>query len=123
MNVKALIFVPLIYSSFIVSNNPVMEKKLVLYVSILLLSVSFSASAQIYVKIRPIAPVIVRISQPTHTHVWIGDEWEPDGTSYRYSGSHWEEPPHKGDRWNPGHWKHHKTNGHQWIHGNWRGRK
>jgi hypothetical protein len=38
-----------------------------------------SASAQIYVKIRPVAPVIVQTPQPSPAHVWIDEDWEPYG--------------------------------------------
>ena len=81
---------------------------------------SFAAQAQIFVRIRPSAPAKVRPPQPSHLHIWIGNDWVPEGNSYRYSGGHWEAPPHENDRWNHGHWKNHGRKGHQWIRGGWR---
>ena len=88
----------------------------------ILFTVSFSASAQIYVKIRPVAPVIVRPVQPGHDHVWIDEEWEPNGGTYRYAGGHWEAPPHPGYIWRSGHWRRHSHDGEEWIRGSWRRR-
>ena len=101
-----------------------MKKKLVkwLFVIAILFSGSFSASSQIIVKIRPRAPVIVRPAQPSREHVWIDEEWEPNGGNYRYSGGHWEAPPHPGYMWRPGHWRHHGHRGDEWVRGGWRRR-
>ena len=98
-----------------------MKKKLaqLMLFSIIFIGVSFSASAQIYIKIRPVAPIVVRTEQHSPRHVWIDEEWVEEGGNYRYSGGHWETPPHHGDRWYPGHWNHHKEHGDQWIHGRW----
>jgi len=86
---------------------------------IVLFSVSFSASAQIYVSIRPHVPVIVRPPQPSQTHVWVDEEWRPRGRNYRYTGGRWETPPHQGYTRRPGHWQ--KTRrGNIWIQGTWR---
>ena len=42
--------------------------------------ISLSASAQtIYVKVRPVAPVVVRPVAPSPNHVWIAEEWKPNG--------------------------------------------
>ncbi len=84
---------------------------------------SVCVKAQIFVKIQPVAPVIVVSPQPSSFHVWIGEEWEPFGGGYRYIGGHWDKPPHSGDRWNQGHWNHDANKGHQWVRGNWKGRK
>lgn len=101
-----------------------MKKNLIkwLFVIVALFGASFSASAQIYVKIRPAAPVIVRTAQPSPNHVWIEEEWEPNGSSYKYSGGHWEAPPHPGYRWRQGHWRRNGRHGEKWIHGGWRRR-
>ncbi len=89
--------------------------------SALFLGAYWSASAQIYVRVRPIAPVIVRTERPSSAHVWIGEEWNSDGGSYRYSGGHWDAPPHQGDRWGRGHWSHDREHGNHWVNGSWRG--
>lgn len=83
---------------------------------------SFQASAQIYVKIRPSIPVIVRPQQPSPAHVWIDEEWEPNGGAYRYAGGHWAAPPHPGYRWRAGYWRRHNRDGEQWVRGGWRRR-
>jgi WXXGXW repeat (2 copies) len=89
--------------------------------SVLVLAVSFTASAQIYVKIRPVAPVIVRSAPPSPRHVWIDEEWEPRGGQYVYVGGHWASPPHRGWIWVPGHWNR-EGRGEWWVKGHWRHR-
>ena len=84
----------------------------------LFFTVAISASAQIYVSIRPPVPVIVRPPQPTITHVWVTEEWVPSGNSYRYSGGHWVAPPQPGYYRTPGHWVNNK-HGHTWVPGGW----
>ncbi len=98
-----------------------MKKQLIKLLTILVIffTVSFSTSAQIYVTIRPPVPVIVRPPQPSQTYVWIDEEWEPSGRTYRYSGGHWVSPPHPGFIRQPGHWKKHKR-GNTWVRGNWK---
>ncbi len=100
-----------------------MKKNLIklIFLIVILFTVSFSVSAQVYVTIRPPVPVIVRPPQPSHTHVWINEEWEPEGSSYRYSGGHWDAPPHPGYYRRPGHWQSNRR-GNMWIQGSW-GRK
>jgi hypothetical protein len=96
--------------------------KLLLF-SVILFIASLSASAQIYVKIRPVIPVVVRPERPSRAHVWIGEEWNEEGGNYRYAGGYWGIPPHPGDRWYPGHWNHHKEHGDQWVRGGWKGKR
>jgi hypothetical protein len=101
-----------------------MKKKLVklLLFSIIFFSASFSASAQIYVKIRPVVPIVVRTERPSPVHVWIDEEWNEEGDHYKYAGGHWDTPPHDGDKWNSGHWNHHNEHGDQWVRGSWKGK-
>ena len=87
--------------------------------SVIALAVSFTASAQIYVRVRPTVPVIVRPAPPSPAHVWIDEEWEPRGGSYVYAGGHWASPPHAGWAWIPGHWKR-GGRGEWWVKGHWR---
>ena len=91
-----------------------------LFSGVILLGVSNAASAQVYVNIRPVVPVIVRTPQPSPTHVWIGEEWEPNGSAYRYNGGRWENAPHEGYRYNQGYWRRHGHDGEEWVHGSWR---
>jgi hypothetical protein len=99
-----------------------MKKKLFkLMLSLIIFAgVSLSASSQIYVKIRPAAPVIVQSERPSSSHVWIGEEWNEEGGQYVYVGGHWATPPHPGNRYYKGHWNHSRRHGEQWIHGGWR---
>ena len=90
--------------------------------TVIALAISFSASAQIYVKVRPVAPVVVRTAAPSAAHIWIGEEWEPRGGTYAYVGGHWAAPPHPGWIWVPGHWKRHDRRGEVWVRGHWRKR-
>jgi WXXGXW repeat (2 copies) len=90
--------------------------------SVIVMAVSFSASAQVYVRVRPVAPVIVRPVAPSPAHVWIDEEWEPRGGKYVYAGGHWAAPPHPGWMWVSGHWRRHGPEGEQWVRGHWRRR-
>jgi hypothetical protein len=90
--------------------------------SAVVLAFSFSASSQIYVRVRPVAPVIVRPAPPSPAHVWIGEEWEPRGGSYAYVGGHWAVPPRRGYVWVPGGWRRHGRDGEMWTRGHWRRR-
>ena len=91
-----------------------------LLLSVIIFFGSFYATAQVYVRVRPVAPIVVRTAQPSHAHVWIDEEWEPNGNGYRYSGGHWEKPPHPGYRWRRGHWRRHHGDGERWVAGGWR---
>lgn len=80
---------------------------------------SFSASAQIYVSVRPVAPVIVRTAAPSPRHIWIGEEWTVRNGAYVHTGGYWALPPAPGQVWIPGHWIHDRR-GEQWRPGHWR---
>ena len=99
-----------------------MKKKMIklLFLGAVLFGASTSVSAQIYVRIRPVVPIIVRAPQPSPAHVWIDEEWEPNGNEYRYGGGRWESPPHHGYNYRQGYWKRHHDNGEVWVHGGWR---
>lgn len=92
-----------------------------LFLFTLIFTVSLSASAQVYVRIRPIIPVTVstRPAQPTRNHVWIDEEWQPRGRHYKYTGGHWQIPPRNGYIRKEGHWQKTKR-GNRWILGSWR---
>jgi hypothetical protein len=98
-----------------------MKKKLskLLFLFAIIFSVSLSSSAQIYVKIRPPGPIIVRPPQPSRAHVWIGEDWESHEGTYRYSGGHWATPPHRGYTRRSGYWKQ-TRHGQIWVQGSWR---
>jgi hypothetical protein len=88
--------------------------------SVILFAISSAASAQVYVKVRPTAPVVVRTARPSSAHIWIGEEWEPNGSSYRYKGGYWATPPHPGYYWRAGYWRRHNHDGEGWVPGAWR---
>ncbi len=88
---------------------------------VVLFTVFISASAQIYVKIRPTFPIVVRTEQPSRNYVWIDEEWEHRGGTYVYTGGHWVNPPPNRYVWKKGRWKHNKR-GNIWIPGTWRRR-
>jgi hypothetical protein len=101
-----------------------MKKNLIsaMILSFVLVAISFTASAQIYVTVRPPVPVIVRPEAPSHAHVWIGEEWEERGGQYAYVGGHWAAPPYARAIWVPGHWRREGRRGERWIRGHWRRR-
>ena len=77
-----------------------------------------SASAQIYVNLRPERPHYVRTVAPSPRHVWIDEDWQERDGRYEWNGGRWAEPPHEGDRYRPGHWGH-SDHGHSWKAGRW----
>lgn len=81
--------------------------------------ISFNVSAQVYVTVRPSAPVIVRPVRPSPAHVWIEEEWNGRAGRYEYAGGRWVLPPHPGWVWVPGHWRRTRL-GWQWFSGHWR---
>jgi hypothetical protein len=97
-----------------------MKKKLItlLFAPVFLFNLS-SASAQIYVNVRPVVPVVVRTPAPSPAHIWIDEEWEPYGTTYRWGGGYWATPPHEGYRWEHGYWRRHGNDGEEWVRGHW----
>jgi hypothetical protein len=87
------------------------------------IAIGLTAGAQtIYVKIRPPVPtaVVVRPAPPSPHHVWVDEEWRPNGGGYVYAGGYWAAPPHEGWIWVPGHWKRHHEYGEYWVAGHWR---
>jgi hypothetical protein len=113
----------LLLISLLFNNKLLIMKKSsikMLLFSFLVAGASLSASAQIYVKIRPVMPVVVQTERPGPAHVWIGEEWREDGGNYTYAGGYWGAPPQAGYRWYPGHWNHHRRHGDQWVRGGWR---
>ena len=94
------------------------RKKLILATAIALTCSIYSASAQLYVHVRPVVPVIIRTEQPGPRHVWVGEDWTVRDGVYVHTGGHWAEPPREGYHYNQGHWDHDKR-GHSWHEGGW----
>ena len=100
-----------------------MKKKLVklAFLAMLIIAagaVSNTASAQVYVTVRPAWHPIVRPVAPSVRHVWIDEEWEVRGGHYVAVGGYWALPPHPGWVWIPGHWAR-EARGEYWIRGHW----
>lgn len=82
-------------------------------------AISFSAGAQIYVKVVPEHHDHPRPPAPSPHHVWIDGEYVEHGDHYEYTEGHWEEPrPHQ--VWVPGHWKRREDGQQAWISGHWK---
>ncbi len=43
---------------------------------------AYSASAQIYVHVRPVARVVVRTEPPSPRHVWVNEDWRERNGRY-----------------------------------------
>jgi len=94
------------------------SKKLVIALGIVVSAGVSSASAQIYVHVRPIHAVVIRTEAPSPRHVWINEDWRERNGSYEYNGGRWEAPPHPGYRYSPGRWNH-GPHGDTWRQGHW----
>jgi hypothetical protein len=104
-------------------SNEIMKNLPKLIFLPLILFASLTASAQIYITIRPAAPVIVQTERPGPAYIWISEEWVPDGATYRYVGGYWGKPPSAGYKWKKGYWGHSRGRGHHWVSGSWHGKK
>ena len=82
---------------------------------------TFTASAQIYVTIRPQRQVVVRTAPPQPEYVWVDEDWEWQGDRYVWVGGHWIEP-RPGYVYRPGRWRH-TDRGHVWVAGRWNGNR
>jgi hypothetical protein len=81
------------------------------------------SDAQIVVRARlgrPVNRVVVRRPPPpSPRHVWVEEDWRPNGRTYAWRGGYWAAPPRPRAVWVPGHWDH-RRNGYVWIGGYWR---
>ena len=87
----------------------------------LVFTLSFTAHAQVYVTVRPNAPVFARPVAPSAKHIWIDGEWVWRGGRYEYANGYWVVPSRFGAVWVPGHWKQSRR-GWFWKPGHWRRR-
>ena len=84
------------------------------------IAISFSADAQIYVRIRPPQPIIkVRPIAPSPRHVWVAGDWGYSGGRYNYRDGYWDRPTGRYSGWVEGHWRHGRR-GWVWVPGHWR---
>lgn len=99
-----------------------MQKKLskIAMLFALLIMISFAATAQIEVRIRPTAPVERRMNAPSRQHIWIEGGWIYRGNGYVYKPGYWV-VPRPGMVWAPGRWRR-SHRGWVWVPGQWRRR-
>lgn len=83
----------------------------------LVIGVSAAASAQIVVKVRPTAPVVVRPHAPSPHHVWVEGGWRARHGHYEYVQGYWA-APRRGRHYVPGYWAP-RRQGYVWIEGRW----
>lgn len=98
-------------------------KKMLFKISLLfviMVAGSVTTKAQIFVKIRPVAPVVRMTIAPSPRHVWVSGEYVWRGDDYMYKEGYWAVPPRPGFRWIPGHWQETRRRGWRWIPGHWR---
>ena len=81
--------------------------------------VSSVASAQVYVKKRPVAPVKQKTEILSKGYTFVDEDWESYDGNYRYAGNRWV-GNRKGYIWKKGHWKMHRRYGETWIKGKWK---
>lgn len=74
---------------------------------------------RIFVKVRPVAPVVVRTVAPSPRHVWAEGEWVWVNNNYVWHAGYWAEPPHPHEIWIAGHWRR-AYGGWNWVPGHWR---
>ena len=87
-----------------------------------ILTLAYSAAdAQIYVNIRPRPQRVVvrRPPQPSPSHIWVKEDWRPQGKRYQWSGGYWAAPPRPRAVYVPGHWSRTRR-GNVWVSATWR---
>lgn len=80
------------------------------------------SNAQIVVRVRPNRPgpaVVVKSRRPSPRHVWVSEEWTPNGRGYAYRAGYWAIPPRPRAVWVSGHWAN-RPRGYVWVPGRWR---
>lgn len=87
-----------------------------------LFAVTSSMAQSIVVRVRPARPatyVVARPTRPSPRHVWVAEEWTPNGGTYVYHAGYWAEPPRPHAIWRAGKWRH-SPRGYIWVPGHWR---
>ncbi|RYY21407.1 MAG: hypothetical protein EOO04_18275 [Chitinophagaceae bacterium] len=93
-----------------------------LLLSAMIFGISWSAGAQVFVRVRPAVPhVRMHPVAPSPRHIWIEGNWVVRGRQYVWHDGYWVVPK-RGHRWSKGHWQHTRR-GYVWVPGRWeRGR-
>lgn len=89
----------------------------IILAAVLVVGFSVAASAQVVVRARLNAPVVVRPQAPSPRHVWIDGNWRPNHGHYEYVQGYWA-VPRRGRHYIPGYWAH-RRHGYVWIEGRW----
>lgn len=80
---------------------------------------SFGSTAQIVVRVRPVAVVRVRPVAPSRRHVWVSNEYAYRNNRYETIDGYWALPPRGRTVWIDGRWRH-RRGGWVWVKGHWR---
>ncbi len=96
--------------------------KKIIFVALMLLSLSiFRANAQ-FVRTKPVFGVGVSVGAPGPAPyggaIWIGPEWTWHGNRYVEVPGYWAKPGHY-HGWINGHWKYTRR-GYRWVPGHWK---
>jgi hypothetical protein len=83
----------------------------------LVIGCAAASSAQVIIKARLNAPVVVRPAAPSPRHVWIDGGWVPRNGHYVYTQGYWA-VPRRGYHWAPGYWAE-RRGGYSWVPGHW----
>lgn len=89
----------------------------IILATVLVVGFSFATSAQVIVKVRPEAPVVVRPPAPSPRHIWIDGGWVVRGGRYVHKNGYWA-APRRGRHWVDGYWAP-RRHGYVWVSGHW----
>jgi hypothetical protein len=94
--------------------------KKILMILVLVLSAGIGVEAQVIVKVRPVAPVVVRPACPSSNHVWVGGAWKWNRkiNNYAWVDGYWAKPRRHGVNWVDGHWRA-SRGGWKYVPGHW----
>ena len=91
----------------------------VFLVTTCLLGSTAFASSEVYVRIRPPAPIVeVRHAPPHHGYVWREGYHHWDGHRYVWIRGRWVRPPYAHAVWTSGRWAP-AHRGWHWVPGHW----
>jgi hypothetical protein len=93
-------------------------KSLVAFSILITTAITSDAQVRIFVRTRPVEPVIVRPAAPYRGAVWIPGEWQWRGGRYVYVNPHYVHA-RRGHVWTQGHWNN-ISGGSVWVAGRWR---
>jgi hypothetical protein len=110
----------------VITGKVIPMKKLILPLAFMafgLLFLSSDVAAQVFVRIRPIAPVVIGVRPPCPSprHVWVAGHWRwnKQRGEYVWVEGHWIKG-RRGAVWVDGHWEDVPGQGSRWIQGHWR---